>query len=247
MNQYDSTQSFDLNLDKEIQGFADENVKLIKEKEELEKTNRHLQHELDTTTQELKLENEKLIKTNQSLETLVGELKKSTKSGNDSQKENLLHEKEKIISEMESRFLLVEQALQDVKRQNQSLNMDNSNLKFEIEKLKLNEGSGSGSKDKVKANEDDENELTLEEAKTLLSDFMTECDDLKKEKAEMGEKALQMLSDKELELIELRDKLDSTIQEGRLGLNHLMNEVQELKEKIIELRGGKSNVILFIN
>jgi len=242
MSQYDSNASIDFNLEKELKELGDRNTRLNQEKDEIEKQHRTLLHNYEQTVNEVKMENEKLLKTVASLEKLVESLKKDNNKDDFSEKDNILCEKEKRISLLETNVLLLEQSLQDVKRQRQSINMQNANLKFEIEKLKLNESSGSSG---TKINTEDENELTLEEAKNLISDFMTEIDDLKKEKEDMGEKALQLLSEKEIEKMELSEKLEQMEHEKRNEIKALMNQLQEYREKLIEMNGGKEVSFLF--
>jgi len=257
-----------------------EEIKQLKlEKDEFEKEKRGLKHEFEQITNELKLENEKLTKTNTSLEALFLTIKKPvSKSEELIEKEAIIHEKDKRFSELESKYLLVEQALQDLKRQNQKLNMENTGMKFEIEKLQINNVNNNPKSSmfarqesgvvnfsrfqsrssvanvkfarqesglvkftkqesvsiKENSSNSDELELTLEEAKTLLSDFMNENEELKKEKTEIGEKALQMLADKEVEKIELQEKLNKVVEQYRNESNKFINEIQEYKEKILD-------------
>ena len=257
-----------------------EEIKQLKlEKDEFEKEKRGLKHEFEQITNELKLENEKLDKTNTSLEALFLTIKKPvSKSEELIEKEAIIHEKDKRFSELESKYLLVEQALQDLKRQNQKLNMENTGMKFEIEKLQINNVNNNPKSSmfarqesgvvnfsrfqsrssvanvkfarqesglvkftkqesvsiKENSSNSDELELTLEEAKTLLSDFMNENEELKKEKTEIGEKALQMLADKEVEKIELQEKLNKVVEQYRNESNKFINEIQEYKEKILD-------------
>jgi len=257
-----------------------EEIKQLKlEKDEFEKEKRGLKHEFEQITNELKLENEKLTKTNTSLEALFLTIKKPvSKSEELIEKGAIIHEKDKRFSELESKYLLVEQALQDLKRQNQKLNMENTGMKFEIEKLQINNVNNNPKSSmfarqesgvvnfsrfqsrssvanvkfarqesglvkftkqesvsiKENSSNSDELELTLEEAKTLLSDFMNENEELKKEKTEIGEKALQMLADKEVEKIELQEKLNKVVEQYRNESNKFINEIQEYKEKILD-------------
>jgi len=238
MSQYDSNASIDLNLDKELKELGDRNTRLNQEKDEIEKQHRTLLHNYEQTVNELKMENEKLLKTVASLETLVESLKKDDNKDDFSEKNNILCEKEKRISELETNVLLLEQSLQDVKRQRQSIIMESTNLKFEIEKLKLNESSGSSG---TKINTEDENELTLKEAKDYINDLWTEIDDLKQKE----EKALQFLTEKEFEKMELSEKLEQMEHEKRNEISVLRNQLQEYREKLIEMNGGKEVSFLF--
>lgn len=237
----DSTTSIDFNLEKDLKDMNDKIVALEKEKDELEKENRKLKHEHETNSEELKIENEKLKKTNQSLEALLESLKKTPKVDELAEKDKVIYQKDKINGELESKILLLETSLQDYKRQAQNLNMENSSLKIEIEKLNLQGSSNSTSVSRAVVDEE-EGELTLEEAKQLLSDFMTENDELKKEKAEMGEKALEMLTQKEMENLEVKEKFDAQIQGHRNEVNALLNEIQDLKDKILELDCAKVSI-----
>jgi len=228
-----SCQGIDTNLEKEIRDRGEHILKLKQEKDEFEKEKRTLKHDFEQSFQEIKLENEKLSNTIISLESLVESLKNTSKTEELVEKDKLLHEKEKQLSEFESKYLILEQSFQDVKRQNQNITIENTNQKFEIEKLKLNDQSNM-SLNILKMGEE-ETELTLEEAKTLLSDYINENDDLKKEKEEISQKALQMLSEKELLLLELRENYDKFVEDHRKEVNVLLNQIQDYKEKIIEL------------
>ena len=216
------------------------------EKETANKDKRTQTHELEHKINELQIENDKLSKSNLSLESLLESLKqpavsrRTTKSLEIIDKDRIIHEMEKQFAELESKFLIQDQSLQDLKRHNQMLNIENSDLKFEIEKLKLNSINSINSNNINKANDDD-GELTLEEAKTILSEFMNENDDLKKEKALLGEKALQMLTEKEVENMNMREKFDKMIEDNREEMVSLLNEIQDYKERIIDLEGNKND------
>ncbi len=228
--------SVDFALDKEFKIYTTQITNLTNERDDLEKELRAKQHEFELKINELHIENEKINKTKDSLEEFVNSLKNPSKANQNIEKDKMIFEKEKLYSELESKYLLVEQDSQDVKRQNQKLNVEISNLKFVIEKLHLNAGK-SESSTKIKTNEDDVG-ISLEEAKLLLSELMTENDDLKKEKTLVEEKALQILTDKELENLELKEKLEQLTGEHRNEVNALLNEATDYREKIIELEGG---------
>jgi len=211
---------------------------LEKSNEELTKQLRNIEHKSDQKLNELQIENEKLQKTIKSQDSLIQSLKEAS-SPLKSNIENA--EYENNISQLESKNLLNEQSILNLKRQNQNLSIENSNLKFEIEKLQMNEGFSSSSKDTKETSECSE-ELTLEEAKTYLSELMTENDDLKREIKEMGEKALEMLTEKEVANLEMKEKLDEVIEKNRNEVNLLLNQIHDFKEKITELEDNVCNI-----
>jgi hypothetical protein len=63
--------------------------------------------------------------------------------------------------------------------------------------------------------------LTLQEAKELIQELLNETEEMKNENKEISEKALNMLTEKELEILELNEKIHFLSEQ--VGLNHVNN------------------------
>ena len=118
-----------------------------------------------------------------------------------------------------------------------NLNVEISDLKIELEKsaLKL-------SQSEEKNNESGGFEQLDEETKTMLNELMQEIEDLKKEKNEISEKALNALTEKELENLEIREKLDMIQQEHHKEMNSILQKNHDMQIELNQ-REFKRNIL----
>ncbi len=195
---------------------------LTKENEEFRKELRDLQHNKDFKISELEVECQKLRETNKSLDELVTTLKKAPDS--QSRLEN-----KKIISELESKVVMLQQSEQNLKRKKQEQGMEISNLKIEIEKLNIHQEQEA---EKQKVTSNDFNEEMAEEAKNIINELLGEIEDLKKEKTEMGEKAINALTEKEMKNLNLSEEIEGMKSNYNLELHNLILQLEDSITKI---------------
>ena len=195
--------------------------KLSSENEDLTKRLREKEHEFSQSLVEVKIENETLKRSNDNLESLMKTYKSMSNSSQDTAE---LEQLSKLVNELEKKLLLTEQSELNLKRQNQTSQMQIRDLKFEVEKLTL---SKSETKPTLQDSSDLEN--LDEETKNLLNLLMTENEDLKREKNEVSEKALAMLTQKEIELIESQEKMEELKISHQAEIRNLMSQLGELK------------------
>lgn len=229
MSEYQTTET---DVSELLESYDDVNEIMLK--------NNHLQMRIDTLIKQEKdkefehsneialitSENEKLKKMVISYEELINHYKKDNSNSND--ESNLIINSKS--SELEKKLLNSEQLSHNLKRENYTLNSIIEDLKFEIENLKKNAREGEDSNNNFFVNEND--------IKVLLEDI----DELKKEKAEMSEKALNIIAEKELTILDLISELeqiknqakpidDSRLQQSKL-ISQFEEELCELKHEI---------------
>ena len=190
--------------------------KLTDDNEELNKALRERDHEHETQVSEYKIQIDRLTETNLSLEKLLSVLKQS--SGSEAKLEI-----KKIMSEQESKIVVLQQSEQNLKRKNYELIKEVSNLKLENEKIKMQLET---EKHEILNNNDYGDDLTKEEAKHIINELLTEIEDLKQEKTEVGEKALIALTEKELENVRLTEEMEEMKATHNKELHRQILEIQ---------------------
>ena len=200
MNDY-STQDSELESGtNEIEELILNNQKLITDNENLNKKLRELEHNFTQTNSQSAMEIEKLKRSNNNLEELLKSIKcepKLDKNG-DNPDAKSADELELIVTDLENQVFLLETSEQNLKRQIQALNIENSNFKLEIGKLTISSSNRENNFPKPSSDELNVDNLD-EETRLLLTELMTEVEELKKEKNEISEKALNMITEKEIE------------------------------------------------
>jgi hypothetical protein len=227
MADYMTTESSEIEIGNDHEELLLKVQKLSTENEDLNKKLREKEHEFSQSTTELQMQNDTLKRSNDNLESLV----KTYKSMSNTSHNGDLEELSQIVNELEKKLLITEQSELNLKRQNQSLNMQVRDLKFEMEKLSLNKGKDS-SKSSMQEVSDLDN--LDEETKNLLTMLMTENDDLKREKNEVSDKALNMLTQKEVEIIELQEKIDDLKKTHQEEMNKIISKMGELKSDLVD-------------
>jgi len=224
----------DLELNEEISEIMSRNKFLFEQNENLKKELREVNHNKDQVITELSIENKNLKENVNSLEELLNTYKssKDNKSRVDTKK---------TISDLESKVIYLEQSEQNLKRKIQQLNVELSNLRLENEKLDFQQDKEKdNTPTKVCVTSPDlTDDLTLEEAKNLINEIMTENEELKLEKCEMGDKALNMLTEKEIEIMNLGEEIEQKNQEIKEILQKFESERQELRYQINTLERKK--------
>jgi hypothetical protein len=132
-----------------------------------------------------------------------------------------------MIPELENRILVLEQSEQNLKRQKQNLQIEVSELKIQVEKCKISNNPSSLSTNKY----DEWKDLTLSEAKDLINELLSEIEEIKKEKSEISTKALNMLTEKELTNLELREQLEELRNSQYLEINNLAKSIYSKEEQ----------------
>lgn len=227
----------DLEKEVEISRVRDElsntKAELIKKKEtidNLQKEIRELGHSMKQQISELQYKLENSEKKVESLDALTKSLRESNQEEPTSKL--LINDLEKKIIQLENQVYLLEQSEMNLQRQVHSKNVELSECNIEIDRLKLTSESHSASRDKDKDKEKEkESKSGLdnldEETHNLLNSLIQEIEDLKKEKLDFQEKALQRITEKEMENIELKELLDQTKAEFQKELNDWMIKANE--------------------
>ena len=138
MDEFSTNNLLSLDITDDTSELTKKIIDLENKNEDLTKQIRQLEHKSEQKLNEIQIENDKLLKIIKSQESLINSLHEAS-SPIKVNTENL--ELEKAISELQSKNLLIEQNLFDLKRQYQNQNIENSNLKFEIEKMQINSTS----------------------------------------------------------------------------------------------------------
>jgi hypothetical protein len=157
----------------------DDTKRLLKDKE----------FELNTQIKTLSNENDNLKKTVQSFTELVEYYKQQDNKKSDSvilEFQSINTELNNKVSELANKLLMTEQREYNLKREVISLNSTIGELKMEIEKNNKN--------------------VTISEGE--LKDLLTELEDLRKENNDISERALNMLTEKEMLLIQMKEEID---------------------------------------
>lgn len=214
-------------INQENKNMRDQILNLQTELEKVQKEKREITYQSDQQISALKHKIESLENHTKSLE----ELNKSLKDENASASgKDIISNLESKLAESENKVFLCEQREMNLKRQIHTLNIEVSDLKIEIEKINFSRPSddtNNSTKDTYLENMDDETQK-------LLSGLMAEIEELKREKNELSEKALNLVTEKELENMELKEKLDQ-VQEA----HH--NEINELLIRFNDLQSNKSD------
>jgi hypothetical protein len=134
-----------------------------------------------------------------------------------------IHNLTNIISDLESKILVYEQNEQNLKRQNQKLQIEISELHMEINKLIIITDNIKEKDVHHNTHLNDFPNITLKESQEMLIELLAEIEELKKEKQEMMEKALNMLTEKELVIMQLRENLEELNNNQYKELNALTN------------------------
>lgn len=203
----------------ELKRANDKNQELTFDNEKLKKEIRQLNHDMSQIKSEYEMKEGNTEKKIESLEDLV----KSLKNSSDQDATKIL--KSRII-ELENAQYLLEQNEMKYKRQIQDLNHQLTEIKHENEKLGLNISNNSSegaTTTTVSVGLDNLDEETSQ----MLTELLNEIDTMKKEKLEFQEKALQRLADKEIEIIDLREKLDQKDREYSQELSELLLKLAE--------------------
>lgn len=209
----------------ELSEFGDEyhdliakNGNLQNEIEILRKQMKDKEFESETTINILNFENENLKQTIKSYDELIDFYKSSQEDrvnnpnmARKSTSSNLIKTNLDLIqkiSELESRNFNLEQNEHNLRREIFSLNSTINQLKFDLEKRSRDDGDSMGEE---KIRETNLNDRKQSEGNSLidvndLQELLQEIDDLKKENAEISERALNMLAEKELVILELRSE-----------------------------------------
>jgi len=205
---------------------------LTTENDDLRKQLREKDHDSEQKLTELQNEVDRLTKTNNNLDRLLKVLKK----GNDA---DTKLENKRIMSELESRVLVLEQSEQNLKRKNKDLSTEISNLKLENEKLTMKLGNESHH---VVNTNDYGNDLTSEEAKNIINELLTEIEDLKQEKSDIGEKALEALAEKEMENLKITEDLEVIKDINNTEIRRLIMENETLNTQVEYLNIAKRRI-----
>jgi hypothetical protein len=206
--------------------------KLQLESEQLNKSLREKEHNYSQNIQALSIENENLSSTLKTVQNLLASYKYQ-QGGGDKQIESL----EIQVSELENKLFQSEQNEMNLKRVNQTLQIDISNLNIEIDRLKIRKNENTNV-----FRRQNTHESLDEEAKKLLTELMNEIDELKKDNNEISEKALNLLTEKELLIMELREELSDIKTLNKAEINRLMGIINDLKLQLDENEYGSDKV-----
>ena len=206
------------------------NYKIIELEKDIREINHSKQQEISELTMKLENRDKKIV----SLDSLVQSLRDSIE--NDKSIVNQDRELEVKILELENKIYLFEQNEMNMQRTIHAKNVELAETKIEMDRLlfaKKEEKtekkfhkksmSGFGITDTYDNSNflDNLNNLN-EETQNFLNSLLCEIEDLKKEKLEFQEKAIERITEKEMENIELKELLDQTKTEFQKEINGLM-------------------------
>jgi hypothetical protein len=215
----------------EIQELLIRNNNLLAELEIRNKEYRDKEFEMSNTITTLTYENERLKQTIKSYDELIEFYKNnkdSDETGSTPKHNSRKSTSSEIIksnlefiqklSELETKNFNLEQNEHNLKREIFTLNSNIEGLKFELEKLRENTEKSiiinhSHSQDNSLINEND------------IKELLQEIDDLKKEKQEVSEKALNIIAEKELATLELLSQLEELKAKHEMEINELQNQI----------------------
>lgn len=196
----------------EYQELSNKNNNLLNELENIRKELKDKEYEMMNTITMLELDNEKLKSTNNSYEDLLEFYKNQetsnikTSTGAELMKRNI--ELTNKVNDLEAKLFASEQNDHNLKRENFTLNSVINDYKYEIEKLQ-NDESLKRERKISNTNSDNDNRINnLELNEDDLDNLILEIEDLRREKTEIQERALNMLTEKEIIVIELREQID---------------------------------------
>lgn len=230
-----TTESSEFDMNDDFGELLQKNNQLNLENEELAKRLRDFEYTKDSRISELQIEIDKLTETNQSLEDLVKSLKKgSEKPVQESESVESRLENKKMLADLQSKNLILSNAEQNLKRKNHELTMEISNLKLANEKLNM---KMERDQDETHHHtEDIGDDMTKEELKNITHELINELEDLKKEKHEMEEKALNALTEKEMEILKLTQLIEDQKNSHNVELHKLILEIQDFNN-VVEFLG----------
>lgn len=204
--------------------------------ESLEKSLKKLSHEMQQLIQEKNAKLESQALTINNLEQLCNSLK-SLKESSDQDSRKIL---EARIIALENSILSFEQNEMNLKRQIQTQQMEIGDLKLNIQKMDFSNINNSKptavSEQKLQMNGFDE------ETTELLHGLLAEIEELKKDKNDLQEKALERLTEKEIEIMDLRQEMDQMIKDYREEISELINKISELSSTPAEEGDGEEKL-----
>jgi chromosome segregation ATPase len=228
-----TTTETDIDLNDETQELLQTVNRLQIENEQLGKSLREKEHILTQTIKSLTMENENLNRSLKNAETLISTYK--SQQDNENSKDQKVEELSLQISELESKLFESEQNEMNLKRHNQNLMLDIGNLNIEIDRLRIGKtekpASVLASSALVRKNTADSHQ-SAEETSKIITELMNDVEELKKENNDISEKALNMLTEKELLIMELRDHVDEVKSTGKSEINKLMGIINDLRQQI---------------
>jgi hypothetical protein len=201
----------------------EKSITLAKELDDVKILLKDKEFELNTIIQSLTLENENLKKSIQSYSELVEYYKGSENRTHNLINENNNTESYYIIRQQESKLLITEQNEYNLKREIINLKSTISELKSEIEKNNNNNNNS-------KIIEFDENEV---------KELINEIEDLKRQNNQISERALNMLTEKELIVLQLKEEIEELKEIIRAN----EEEIHNLKEELYSLPIRNQNYI----
>ena len=193
--------------------------------ENLNKELRQIRHEFS----QLKEENSEFVSISQKkiegLEELINSYKNQKASI------DVIKCLEKKILELENSLYSSEQNNNALKIKIHELEVETSQLNIKNEKLSLNMNNNNNNTADLVSNKNIGLDNLDEETNKIIMEIIAENDELKKEKNEFQEKALERLTEKELQIIELREELTLKNEEYRSELSDLMLKISELNNE----------------
>ena len=165
-----------------------------------------------------------------SVKPISKSVRKDSKISENSEDNIIKHkDSEKIISDLQNKLLIMEKKYNDLKVKNENLTKDNiekNTLMMKMSLVSLRKGFMS----QRSANQLQTNSLKLAE-------IIKEKDDLQI----INEKMLDLLTDKEIENEDLREKYKNYQLEAKLEIEKYLEKIQNLEEKVENLENSKEN------
>ena len=165
-----------------------------------------------------------------SVKPISKSVRKDSKISENSEDNIIMHkDSEKIISDLQNKLLIMEKKYNDLKVKNENLTKDNiekNTLMMKMSLVSLRKGFLS----QRSANQLQTNSLKMAE-------IIKEKDDLQI----INEKMLDLLTDKEIENEDLREKYKNYQLEVKLEIEKYLEKIQNLEEKVENLENSKEN------
>ena len=165
-----------------------------------------------------------------SVKPISKSVRKDSKISENSEDNIIKHkDSEKIISDLQNKLLIMEKKYNDLKVKNENLTKDNiekNTLMMKMSLVSLRKGFLS----QRSANQLQTNSLKMAE-------IIKEKDDLQI----INEKMLDLLTDKEIENEDLREKIKNYQLEVKLEIEKYLEKIQNLEEKVENLENSKEN------
>lgn len=229
---YSAAESLEIDLGiNEIDDLMELNKKLTEENEAVTKKIREIEHDLKQKIVELEMKNENIKRSYTNLEGLLitYQSNSTVTSTNNNSKE--IEELEHKVTDLENKIFIREQSELSLKRANQELNIEISNLRIEVNKLMIN---GTPHKKEYFTMKSTDGDNIDDTTKLLLTELMNEIDELKTQKNDISENALNILTQKELEVMELREEIDQIKESYKQEINTLHQVMNNLKGELEE-------------